>query len=176
MGSQAGSPEDEEEVTAVAKGPEDDDFMLQVEARTSRRSEQRERPKTIADAAWARAIETVRGMAAEDEYKEALPLHFVALHAVLFEAVYQFAPLDLTPQTRMAACGMVAALSKAVFGEDPEKVAAYLKWVWSREEETEAWRKKNGRGGRTLGWRLVFGRSLLNDYANAVRRGVKKRT
>jgi hypothetical protein len=161
-------------VNAVARDPEDD-FMRAVTDRQARAEESRGKPKVISEVTWRRAVEAVRAMAAEDEYGEARPIHFVALHAVLFEAVYEFAPLDLTPQTRMAACGMVSALGKSVFGEDPEKVAAYLKWVWQREEETEAWRKKNSRGGRTLGWRLVFGRSLLNDYANAVRRGVKKR-
>ena len=161
-------------MNAVSKGPEDDDFMRAVAERSEKTSAKRERPKTISESSWAKALDDARGMAGEDDYVAARPLHFVALHAVLFEAVYKFAPLDLTSQTRMAACGMVAALSKSVFGEDPEKVPAYLKWVWGREEEREAWRKKNNRGGQTLGWRLVFGRSLLNDYANAVRRGVKR--
>ena len=154
---------------------DEDDFMRGVQQRQARTVEQRSRPRTVAEPAWQRVVEAARAMAAEDSWGEARPLHFVALHAVLFEAVYEFAPLDLTPQTRMTACGMVSALQKQVFGDDPSKVASYLKWVWQREEEREAWRRKNGRGGKVVGWRLIFGRNLLNEYALDVRRKSSKK-
>ena len=113
-------------------------------------------------------------MAAEGDWEKARALHFVALSAILFEKVYGFEPLDMTPTVRLAACGMASALLKSVLGEEPAKLANYLQWVWQREAEREGWRKKNGKGGQTIGWRLVFGRGLLNEFANDARRSTKR--
>ena len=165
----------------MAKVPEDD-FMSSVDERQARSAERKKRPKTIPDAHWKRALAEAREMAAKESWAGARPIHFVAIHAVLFEEVYEFEPLDLTPATRMAACGMASALAKGLFlyghegvnqGEAAARVVAYVRWVWEREREREDWRRRNSRGGQTVGWRLVFGRSLLNEYANDARRKSK---
>ena len=156
-------------MTAVSRDPEEE-FMGEVFEAKERATEKRARPKTIASSSWDRALATVREMAAKEDYAGARALHFVALHSILFEAVYGFESAELTPATRMAACGMASCLLKQVFGEDPSKFAAYLRWVWGREEEREKWRREKKVGGKMIGWRLVFGRSLLDEYALDVRR------
>ena len=151
--------------------------MREVRTRSENPSGKKERPKLISDASWGKAVGRAKEMAAEGDWRGAKAVHFVALHAVLFEEVYEFAPLDLVPETRFFAAGMAASLAKSVFGFSAEeegsaaKMFAYVRWVWEREVEKEAWRKSKGiEGGKPPGWRLVFSRNLLNEYANSVLR------
>lgn len=153
-----------------------DEFESRVAKKQVRVAEKKSEPKTIANGTWERAVRAASEMLVSGDAAKATPIHFVALFTILFERVYGFEPMDLTPQTRMAACGMASSLARAVFGFPEgggEKTMAYVAWVWEREREREEWRKKNGKGGQTLGWRLVFGRALLNDYANDLRRAKK---
>jgi hypothetical protein len=54
---------------------------------------------------------------------------------------------------------------RAQFGADPERMAIFMSWTWTRERKQQVWREANGReGGRRLGWALQFSRGLVTDY------------
>lgn len=137
--------------TEFAFGPEEpttltrilaaaDEFETEVAKKQVRVAEKKAEPKTIANGTWERAVRVASEMLRDGDATKATPIHFVALFAVLFERVYGFEPMDLTPQTRMAACGMASSLARAVFGfpdDGGEKTMAYVAWVWEREKGRE---------------------------------------
>jgi hypothetical protein len=124
--------------------------------------------KTIGDAAFGRAISQTREMMSTGVWGPAYPRHFVALYVVLHEMVYGVTPAELGPRPRVLAAGFAARMLEKEFDDDPGKMAAYVKWVWTREKDREEWRRKNGRDSGRIGWRLMFGPALLTDWRRSV--------
>jgi len=156
--------------TMAKKPSAQDDVATEMDAWTApvvdRRKKQAERPKTITNKSMERAANELQAFMTSGEWGGAKPLHFVALFAWLHEKVYQVHPVDLTPEARMTACGMASAMLKRDFSDDPAQFATFLRWVWTREREREAWRRENNRDGGSIGWRFQFaaGSKLVVDY------------
>ena len=98
------------------------------------------------------------------DWSEANASHFVGMYAVLFEYVYKVA-LDIKGNDWRGACSAARAMLKNEFNEDNDHFIAYVRWVWSREDEREKWRRENNKSGQVIGWRLMFSsRNLLTEY------------
>lgn len=93
----------------------------------------------------------------------------VALVCVLHFNIYGV-ELEMSPRERFIAARTAGLMLKREFGDDLQKMILFLRWTWRREREREEWRRKNGRDGGSIGWRLQFGPHLLTDYRLAAAR------
>lgn len=158
-----------------APTPPPDDFEAEGEKRAVRKKMhplpyKRKAGINITDRSWKKARHEMLEKAQSGDWANTKPLHLLVLHCELFNKIYKFEALDTYGKMRTHAVFAVANLLKTAFNGDVEKIVAYVKWVWTREEEREEYRKANGKGGQTLGWKLVFSHHLLNDFANDLRR------
>lgn len=120
--------------------------------------------KTVSDRTMRKAADEAEFCMRTGEWAAARPLHFVALYAHLHERVYGAAPLELGPTERLHAAGMAAQMLKKHFGHQAAEMAEFMRWVWTREQGREKWRRDNDRPGGRIGWRFQFNGSLLTDY------------
>jgi hypothetical protein len=120
--------------------------------------------KTIGDTAFMRTLEQVADMLKSGKWKEAEGKHFVALYADLYFRVYGVMPGDLGPKERVYATKTAGLLLQRSFGGDPEAMAKFLAWTWTREKEREQWRRENSRDGGIIDWRLQFSGKLVSSY------------
>jgi hypothetical protein len=130
----------------------------------------RERPKTIPEGAWTKALAETRERMASGDWEGAAPRNLLALYALLHETVYGIAPGELTSATRLYAAGAAGRMLKADFDDDAGAMAEFMRWLWGRERKREAWRRENGRDGQRIGWRLQFNTQLVTDYRLALAR------
>lgn len=130
----------------------------------NRLEEKRPRAKTISDSAFARATREAVLMMESGDWSAAVPRHFVALYALLHEKVYGVRADELTPSARLVAAGLARGMCDRLFGGDPGEMAGYMRWVWAREKDREAWRRANQKDGGRIGARLVFGGALVTEY------------
>lgn len=130
-----------------------------------------EKPRGISKATIAREEARARDMVRSGEWEGATATTFIALWSLMFERTYGV-PAPLLPRERLFAARQVGAMLKREFGGDVSAMASFMRWAWRREKEREEWRRKNGRDGGCLGWRLLFGPNVLTDYRlAAARRG-----
>jgi len=139
-------------------------------ARVDRMINKKPRAKVISDSTFAQRQREAAVMVASGDWTEARPGHFVALYAMGHAKAYGVPPLELTPPARMGAAAMVAKLLRDSFGGEPQRLYAFVRWVWTREREREEWRRANNREGRRVSWQLQFGKLFLTDYALAIER------
>ena len=92
--------------------------------------------------------------------------HLVALYVKLHTSVYGVEPVELhTGSCYFGATSAATKLVRSEFGDDMNRVLAFIRWVWQRERETEKWRRVNGAEGRRIGWHIMFAqRTLVTDY------------
>jgi hypothetical protein len=102
--------------------------------------------------------------AASGEWDGATGAHLVALYDKLHAAVYGVAS-DLDRKSRMFASSAATAMVKRDFQNDMSAAVRFMRWVWTREQAREEWRRANKRDGQRIGWRLqfCFG-ALVADY------------
>lgn len=99
-----------------------------------------------------------------DDWSEAKAHHFVGLYAVLFENVYGVA-LDIKGNDWRGACSAARGMLNREFDNDRDRMLSFMRWVWSRENEREKWRRENGKPGNVIGWRLMFSSTkLLTEF------------
>lgn len=93
----------------------------------------------------------------------------VAVWARAHEQLYGVHPApELAGQAFLGAC---SAANKLLAEIGPEQALEYLRYAVQREQEREAWRRREGREGRRLGWRQLFvERRQLVDYRVQVHR------
>jgi hypothetical protein len=105
----------------------------------------------------ARLEEEARGFAGRGEWAGAQPRHFVALFRVLHRLCYGVDCADLAGGVEfLGAASAAGKMIREQFGGSNDAFAAYLRWAWRRERETERWRRDNGQPGSVLTWRRVF--------------------
>jgi len=120
----------------------------------------------------AKSKAEMQAMAESGEWEGASGAHLVALYEWMHEQVYGVVA-DLDRKSRMFATSSANRLIAKDFAGDAAKSVLFMKWVWRREGEREAWRRANQRDGQRIGWRLqfCFG-SLVADYhVHCVRQG-----
>jgi hypothetical protein len=93
------------------------------------------------------------------------PGHLVGLYVICHEHVYGVPPLELDAVAWTMAKLSATKLVTECFDGDVPRAASYVQWVWTREQEREQWRRRNGAQTYRVGWRLVFAsRHLFTDY------------
>lgn len=146
-------------------GPSADDFLGP--------SKPRKGGKSVSPARWKKVREEVEAMnevGGEAGWKEATPLHFLAMLEDLHEDVYGV-PVAHTGRDRAKASGALAGFMKRQLGVDSAVMYRFLIWAWDREKKTEVWRRENGREGARLTWERVVTGGPLTDYRVALSRG-----
>ncbi len=109
-------------------------------------------------------------MRQHDMWKDARPVHMVALYCWCHEAVYGVAPDELATgragkQARIQAVGAAKNMLSREFGGNATVMVGYIKWVWSRVKGKEEWAARSGAQLGRVSWQQMFsGRSLLTDY------------
>ena len=99
-------------------------------------------------------------MRREGDWRDARPIHIVALYAWLHAQIYKVEPLDLYKDDAVAgATSACAKLLRDEFGGDCKLLVEFVAWCWVRERQ-----RLNG-NGRRLTWHLQFAsRALLVDH------------
>jgi hypothetical protein len=143
--------------------PEDRELAAKLAAFVSRPQPKRSR-RTIGQAAWNRMLDETARMMRTADWSEALPGHFVALYAMLFEKVYGVGVADLGPSERFFAMTAATRMLSKHFDDNTTVMADFMRWVWIREETREKFRRENHRGGGSIGWRLMFLGALVTEY------------
>jgi hypothetical protein len=131
------------------------------------RLEAAKKPKTFRGASKGsveRAREQMNSMAERGEWDDASGTHLVALYEWLHEKVYGVATAELDARTWAVASQMAGRMVEQQFDNDFGKAVVFMRWVWRREHEREAWRRENGKQGARIGWRLMWNGSLVTDY------------
>ena len=128
--------------------------------------EKKKKSSGIGDRAFLKCLDEVAGMLADGQWSKAKGRHFVALYADLHTRIYGVEPIDLGPKERMFASRMADMLLEKQFEGDPDRMAKFIAWTWSREKEREAWRRRtpSSTSGYRIDWRLQFGPRLLVDF------------
>jgi hypothetical protein len=111
------------------------------------------------------AMERVQQRIEADSWDDADAETFVALFAWLHGEVYGVSPVDEMRTQWRGACSAARKMFADVFDSDPNLMLDFIRWVWNRETQIEAWRRKNQTHGKRIGWRLQFAsRTLITDY------------
>ena len=140
------------------------EFLKLVGGMREKLDRRSKRPKTIAAAAFGRALAEVDAMLVTGDWEGATPRHLVALYERMHERCYGVAPEELGPSERYNATLLAGNMVKNKFEGDLSACVEFMLWAWAREIEAEKWRRENDRSGRRIGVRLMFSGSLLTDY------------
>ncbi len=128
------------------------------------KKEARKRTKTINNSTFKRVCEETTEFVKSRDWSTATARHFVALYSLLHFRVYGVECLELGPTDRLRAAGAAGRMLKAHFDNDAEEMAAFMHWVWTREQAREQWRRENGGEGGRIGWLFQFNGKMLTDY------------
>lgn len=123
------------------------------------------------------AIEQADEMRLSGEWPDDMrPKHLVALYAWCHEQVYGVWPSELnSAKPWLGACSAAKRLAVDEFDGDLTKVVGFLRWTWARERRFEDHRiAKFKGGGKRIGWRLQFSRTLVTDFRLYLRRRTKR--
>lgn len=112
-----------------------------------------------------RAREQMRAMRESGDWDDASGTHLVALYEHFHFLVYGVANAELDGKNWALAAQAAGRMVAQHFGDDYGKAALFIRWVWRREERTEAWRREHQQSGKSIGWRLQFAHgSLITQY------------
>lgn len=113
----------------------------------------------------ARYLEEARSMLARRNFGCLTTNHLVALYRLCHLEVYGVDASELEDGRAWALAAIEAArLCGREFGGKPEAAVTFVRWVWRREAEREAWRRENGKSGGRIGWKFQFGPVLITDW------------
>lgn len=93
--------------------------------------------------------------------------HFVLAYERMFADFYKIPVPDFDGVTRAAAIVAAQKMLEEKFHNNPPRMAAYLEWVFAREQSREAYRAAEIKRGtytgsaRPIGWILVFKKEVL---------------
>lgn len=127
-----------------------------------------ERKKRVPDVARKtreRYAQEADRMRREADWGEAEHGHLVALYIACHEHCYGSRPTELDQGKEFAQARFaVGRLAKKEFEGNRQEVVSFVRWTWTREESREKWRRKEGRPGGRISWRVQFSSSLVSDY------------
>lgn len=142
--------------------PVTDEEWRELEIRLASRKLVASLPKSSAKRTPSRQSIDVAKAAADDmrttgDFSSAKPMHLVAIWRWAFAQTYGVEPAMTGKEWQLASFA-AAALVKSDFEGKPSAVEPFLRWTWSEERRTLAWRRENGRTVTPLGWRMQFSR------------------
>lgn len=97
------------------------------------------------------------------------PGKLVALYWLCHEKVYGVVPVEIDRATQWEIVMKVAgSMVKRHFDGDMERAITFMRWVWTREQGREQWRRENQRDGQRINWRNQFSHDfLITDWRAA---------
>ncbi len=117
-------------------------------------------------------IEEVRDRMARKDWDGMTPGKLVALYWLCHEKVYGVVPVEIDKTAAWETAMKVAgSMVKRHFDDDMERAITFMRWVWTREQGREKWRRDNNRDGQRLTWRNQFSQDyLITDWRAAAMR------
>lgn len=114
-------------------------------------------------------IEEVAERMRRKDWDGMTPGKLVALYWICHEMVYGHPPVEIDKvsawEIAMKAAG---SMVRRHFDGDIERAITFMRWVWTREQEREKWRRENKRDGQRLTWRNQFTQDfLISDWLTA---------
>lgn len=96
----------------------------------------------------------------------------VALYWLCHEEVYGVVPAEIDKANIWATAMMAAgSMVKRHFDDDIERAITFMRWVWTREQGREKWRRENKRDGQRINWKNQFSQDyLITDWRAAAMR------
>lgn len=100
------------------------------------------------------------------------PGKLVALYWLCHERVYDVPPMEIDKAaTWEMVMKQAGSMVKRHFDDDMERAITFMRWVWTREQGREQWRRANSRDGQRLTWRNQFAQDyLITDWRAAAMR------
>ncbi len=162
VGEVEGDPKPGEE----ADSPEFLKLIEETDAKQARRKANKAgKSRTIGASVFNRSRQEVQEMMDSGDWEKCGATHLIALYDLMHLKCYGAEALELGPTERYNGVMMAAALVKRAFVGDYVEAAEYMNWAWTREIESEKWRRDNNRlNARRIGVRLMFGGTLVSDY------------
>lgn len=115
------------------------------------------------------AMDDAKHRAASGDWVGSKGATFVGLHALCHKMIYGVIPDELYALgLYRAAIKLAAKAMHELFADDPDAMAAFVRWTWEREKRKHTWALANGVDRNRLSWRWQFGRALLTDYRVAL--------
>lgn len=130
------------------------------------------RPKKSAGSSRKRHIAEVAERMESKSWDGLTAGKLVALYWLCHERVYGTVPIELdkasTWEMAMKGAGLMV---KQHFDGDVQGAVTFMRWVWTREQEYEDWRRKNNKHGRRITWQNQFRHDhLISDWRAAAMR------
>jgi hypothetical protein len=111
------------------------------------------------------AMDDAKRRAASGDWSAAKGSSFVGLYAICHHMIYGVVPDELFQAGVYKVAAKIAANAlHDLFADDPDAMAAFVRWCWVREKRKHNWALGNGFDRNRLGWKWQFSRALLTDY------------
>lgn len=138
------------------------EFCAQFEPRTRTRTKQK---RTKALSSLEIAVNDASHRARSGDWENSKGATFVGLHAMCHRMVYGILPIELSsiPTFRAAARNALRALH-VLFSDDPDELAAFVRWTWEREKRKHSWALSSGIDRNRMSWKWQFSDSMVTDY------------
>lgn len=169
-----GEIEDDPKTSAAKEEDDSPEFLSLIKDVSDKQARRKSKGKsrTIAASVFDHARHEVQTMMDSGDWDKCGARHLVALYDLMHLKCYGVEALELGATERYNAAMMAAALVKRAFNGDYVEAAEYMNWAWTREIETEKWRRENKKMNvRRIGTRLMFGGALVSDYRLSLARG-----
>ena len=118
----------------------------------------RERKKGPSVAVVQKLEEEAKQVVEAGDWGALEPKHFAAIFSALHRSCYGVDDAQLSDGGLefLGAASAAAKMIRTQFDEDKCAFAAYVRWAWRREHDTEQWRRQNAVNGKSIGWRQMF--------------------
>jgi hypothetical protein len=118
---------------------------------------------TVAASAFNRTRAETQGMMDSGDWSACTARHFLALYDLMHEKIYGIES-GMTASERHTAVLRTGSFVKREFSGDYDKALDYFRWLWTREQGREKWRRENGRDTTRLILAFCYSSSMLTDY------------
>jgi len=166
-----------EVATSVEQASNDllESFIGTREERERVAKSQKQRRKTGCGSKARRTelIAEIEKRIALQDWSNITPSLLVALYWSCHLKVYGITPAEIDSTSKWAtAVKMAASFIKTQFDGDVQMTVRFMRWLWTREQTREQWRRQQQRSGMRITWYQQFGRyEYVSDWrADKVRR------
>lgn len=150
-------------------------FIGSKDQRAQLAKQQKQRRKTAGGSKSRRTelIAEIEQRIAAQDWSNVTPSLLVALYWSCHTKVYGIEPREIDTTSKwVTAVKMASSFIKTQFDDDAQLAVRFMRWLWTREQQREQWRRQNQRSGMRITWYQQFGRyEYVSDWrADKVRR------
>lgn len=111
------------------------------------------------------AIDEANRRAMSGEWAGSKGRTFVGLYALCHRMIYGVVPEELTDRLMFnTVAKMAAKVMHECFDDDPNELAAFVRWSWEVEKRKNSWAQSKAIDRRRLGPKVQFSRGVVTDY------------